>query len=179
MGIYGSGLKEADTWAVLDAFFGMDVLYGLAAGRYTLDRTTTAETLTRILALRGATMAKTQGKTAESGDSQWTRFVDIPFVGYTKEDVNDRYGSWDDFHSDLAALLSSGYRVGVSYSEKQSAFIVSVTCRDAASPNHGCTFSSFARDWLTALQVALFKHFVIVSEVWSSPTPAAGDDYLG
>lgn len=171
--------REAATWVVFDMQGQGDVLRMVPRTLPDNQCQAIAELVTSVLYWRGVKMTRTEKKAADAGNSQWTTFVDIPLAGYTKGDVNERYGTWGDFDADLATLLSAGYRVGISYSEKQGAFIVSITCRDAASANHGYTFSSFAADWVTALQVALFKHFVVAAEVWSTPTPRKNDDLIG
>lgn len=166
MGSYGFSLKHSHTFCVLALQRGSEAVRCL----YRLESATVgnefADCLTHTLEIISMSRGKQAQGSKGGSDSQWTTFVDIPLVGVTAKEIDDRYGSWDDFDSDLASLLASGYRVGVSYNTGNTAFIVSVTCRDDSSVNAGCTFTAFAGDWYTALRVALFKHYVVAQENW-------------
>lgn len=175
----GFNMRQAHTYEVLAMQSGMYALLCL----YRCERSSKghefADCLTHTLEI--ITMARGKGSTTENtgGAQGWTTFVDIPIAGVSPSDLDDRYGSWDDFDSDLSALLSSGYRVGVSYNSGNSAFIVSVTCRDDSSPNVGCTFTSFAGEWWTAIKVALYKHYVVTEGDWKKGGKANTTGHFG
>lgn len=138
-----------------------------------------ASCVSDVLAWSYAVMKKNGNVKVESNGTNWTRFVDISLGEYSKADIGERYGTWDDFAGDVAGLLASGYRVGVSFNEGNHSYIVSVTCRAIGDANEGCTFTSFAGDWLTALQVACFKHFVVTKGVWPSPVSPGSAGGIG
>ena len=138
-----------------------------------------AGAVSQMIAWGAAVMAKTAKPAVEVNGSQWTRFVEIPLGSFTKADVSDRYGTWEDFELELGSLVKSGYRVAVSYTEANHSFVASVTCRADGDPNQGCTFTAFAGDWFTALQVACFKHFVVAEGVWSRFIGSPAGDGIG
>lgn len=166
--------RDGATLAVLGMQNGLGILRQVPKTVGRADNAALATTVDQILGWESATMAKKAGDNGAEAKHAWTRFVNIALTGYTKEDIRARYDAWDDFTGDLTSLLSSGYRIGVSFDEGNNSFIASVTCRATGDPNEGCTFTSFAGDWVTALQVALFKHYVVVAGVWD--TKRAADD---
>lgn len=169
----GQRFQVGRTMVVLAMQQGLGVLGSVPRDCDSRDNAELAQTVTQILGWGSATMVRKQGVVSDDGKQQWTRFVDLPLTGWSKSDVAERYSSWDDFASDLAGLLAGGYRVAVSYNEGNNSFIASVTCRAVGDPNQGSTFTAFAGDWVTALQVAAFKHYVVAKGVWSS---IAGDN---
>lgn len=99
---------------------------------------------------------------------QWTQFVDISLAGYTQGDIQGAFPKSELVVDALTGLLENGYRVSLSYNQQTDAFIASCTCKDETAPNGGKTFNSFAETWYEALQVTLFKHFVVTKTVWAN-----------
>lgn len=108
----------------------------------------------------------TQGKGSNNGYN--TAFVDVSLGGATISDVAAGFGGSDKLASAIQAFCWDGYRVGLSYNAANDAFIASATCRDETSPNYNCTMTAFAGDWVTALQVLLYKHHVVASGNWKA-----------
>lgn len=74
----------------------------------------------------------------------------------------------DDLFTYLEQILLSGIRVSLSYSHKDATCIVSLTDRDEASINHEKCVSSRHADPLTAVMVAVYKHFEVLKDSdWS------------
>ena len=119
----------------------------------------------------GAAMArgKANGNSKVEKSTQWnTKFVDISLAGRTMEDIEKAFPSYESIFDVATAMLEDGYRFGLSYNRQNDSFICSVTSKDEASANFGCTFTAFAGDWYTALQVALYKHKIVAGEVWGA-----------
>jgi hypothetical protein len=100
----------------------------------------------------------------------WTTFVEISLADYKLEQIEQAFGDPEKVFEAVESMARDGYRISLSYNEQNDAIIASVTCKDDASPNAGCTYTSFAGDWLSALRVAAFKHYVVAAQVW------VGDD---
>ena len=110
---------------------------------------------------------------------QWTQFVDIPLAGASWADIQEAFPDLDSCHDALAELIVDGYRVSFAYNPQSNAITCSVTCKAAGNPNEGKTFTSFAASWASALEIALYKHYVIAEGSWGSredgaDTPAFG-----
>lgn len=104
------------------------------------------------------------GKGAASGTMP--RFVDVKLTQEQREEFASYRLYKDDSVSALQSLSDDGYRVGVSWSGEQSAYTVSLTCRDADSPNNGLCMTSFAKTLETAIRLAVFKHVVVTEGRW-------------
>lgn len=105
------------------------------------------------------------------------RFVDVKLTPEQRAEfvaVKERYADSTRWLQDLA---DDGYRVGVSWSGEHSSYTVSLTCRDARSPNNGMCMTSFAGDLVTAIALAVYKHFVVTEERWSQVVPAGSEDF--
>lgn len=72
----------------------------------------------------------------------------------------------DDF---VIGLLQTNHKVSFSFSEGNDSFICSVTGKPEDCNNASKCFTSHAKDYTTALWVALYKHYVIWQNgVWES-----------
>lgn len=102
----------------------------------------------------------------DAGNGYSTVFVEIP-LGETKDtDIARFFGGSDALSGHVEDCIRSGYRIGVTYNPQNDAVIASLTCREAADVNAGCTVTAFAEDWVTAIQVVLYKHLVIAQKNW-------------
>jgi len=107
-----------------------------------------------------------------SKGANWTTFVEISLAGHTMSQIRDEYPTVESVYDKFNGFIGEGYRVSFSYNEQNDAVIVSVTCKVLASPNAGCTYTSFAGDWFFALQIALYKHYVVTKGDWSAAAAA-------
>lgn len=119
-------------------------------------------------------MANKPRKVETGGD--WLGFKAINLSTEDKE----RYAAWDVHDDDLWVLLAdvvnSGYKLSLSFNEKNQTYIAAFTCKDNASPNNGFTISAFAQTWYNALRVLLFKHVVICDYNWTNaPSSVVGE----
>lgn len=134
------------------------------------DRWRTSYWVLRQINLMGAEiMARGTKKPVQvpaSKGKQWTTFVEISMAGHSLEDVEAAFASPDAVFDALSTMLTEGYRVSLSHNVQNDAIIASVTCKDEDSTNAGCTFTSFAGDWATALKIACYKHFVVTEQNW-------------
>lgn len=132
--------------------------------------------------LGDAIMARGKG-TVRSGtkqqQQQWTTFVNIPVPSEALDEIREMWREADTTYDGLESLVREGYRVSFSFNGATDAVICAVTCKSDGDPNNGKTFTSFAGDWYTALQVALYKHYVVAGQIWGdgeagSSRPAIG-----
>lgn len=113
---------------------------------------------------RGKGAAK-QPSTAKG--SNWTEFVDIPLPDGAWDDVMRSMGKFDEVQAWLQDIVASGHRVSFSYNSQNDSTICSLTGREGCGANEGKTLTSYADGWYTALQVALYKHYVLAEQDWS------------
>lgn len=109
--------------------------------------------------------ARTSARTQASG-KQWTTFVEISLAGHDMAQIEAHFGTDDALFDALTTMLGEGYRISLSYNPQNDAIIASVTCKDDESVNAGCTYTSFAMDWVGALRIAAYKHFVVTEQNW-------------
>lgn len=147
------------------------------------DRWRTSYWVLRQLNLWGVeTMARGAKKplaAKAAANKQWTTFVEISLAGHDMAQIEAEMGSVDALFDALSVMLTEGYRISLSHNVQNDAIIASVTCKDEDSVNAGCTFTSFAKDWVTALKIAAYKHYVVTEQNWigvagQSTAPAFG-----
>lgn len=130
----------------------------------------TGSWLLRVMAKLGDELmarGKGSGNAVKSeSDKSWTNFVTVSLAGVVWADIEHALGDPDTVFDGLADLLVRGYRVGLSFNQGNDAFICSLTCRNDADPNNGCTLTSFADTWFRALQTTLYKHYYVSAQVW-------------
>lgn len=112
-----------------------------------------------------------------SGASVW--FVNVAVSVNDEGKIADFLPSADAVYDAMVEVMTSGYRVGFNYDMSRDAVICSLTCRDDKSPNNGGVLNAFAGDWFTALRVVLYKHYVILNEVWNETDAAASRPLFG
>lgn len=79
--------------------------------------------------------------------------------------------SADDLDTLVVEILQANYKIGFSFSEHNDSFICSVTGRPEDCTNASKCFTSHAKDYSTALWVALYKYHVIwKGGVWEEDT---------
>jgi hypothetical protein len=112
-----------------------------------------------------------QARKNSSKNNQWT----TEFVQYSlSSDDKKDFIAWQKKHSEelddmVIGLLQTGHKIGYSFSDTSDSFIVSVTGRPEGCNNAGKCFTSHAKDYGTALWVALYKHYVIWGNgVWEA-----------
>lgn len=134
------------------------------------DRWRTSYWVLRQINLMGVeTMARGRTKTTQkpsNGSKQWTTFVEISLAGHSMEAVDAAYSSPDALFDGIHNMLVEGNRISLSHNVQNDAIIASVTCKDEESVNAGCTYTSFAMDWFTALKIAAYKHYVVTDGNW-------------
>jgi hypothetical protein len=125
-----------------------------------------------------AIMARGAKKAAEDvTKTGMPKFVDVKLT------AEDRAGfvAWkctpQEIVTFLQDLCDDGYRVGCSWSSETQAYTVSLTCREASSPNAGLCMTSFAKTLDLAVALAVYKHTVVTGERWVGEDVAAVGDF--
>lgn len=123
-------------------------------------------------------MSRGKGKEKGAGGSNvMPRFVDVKLTQEQREEFS-RYRLLNDDHvGALQSLADDGYRVGVSWSGEQQAYIVSLTCRNPDSPNNGLCMTSFAKTLETAVRLAFYKHVEVTQECWVEGSFTDGEEF--
>lgn len=111
---------------------------------------------------------------------------EFDFKGFVNVNLNVEtkaaFKAWDctevEKYNLTSAALVLGYKVSSSFDKHNSAFTVSMTCRDVENPNYGYTLTARAGDLYTAELLLFFKHVVMLEQVWTNYEPS-DDDVLG
>lgn len=115
-------------------------------------------------------------KGKRTGFVQNIKFVDIELTREGK----DNFKLWDFPHSELIAYVetrgSEGYKLGVSWKPDRGAWVASLTCVDAKSPNYEFCLSAYGRDWLQAIAVLAYKDLVLLAGNWTTSDKSPDED---
>lgn len=117
------------------------------------------------------------GKVVEGGGGAMPRFVDIKLTAEDRRAFLAWYLKPPDLVRALQEFTDNGYRVGVSWSGTHQSYTVSLTCRDDSSPNNGACMTSFAGELARAIALAVYKHYVVASGVWSSVAGGESEEF--
>lgn len=86
------------------------------------------------------------------------KFVDVKLDKSQKGDV-EKFG--DQYDKDYLGIIDDiselGYKVSVSYVDKQNSYVVSVSGSERSGYNKGCTLTSWAKELGEAVQIAGYK----------------------
>lgn len=124
------------------------------------------EVLNRCEVVMSRGKSKPANGKPKSSSGQWTQFVNVSIAHVPWERVVEAFPVGKDLFERFNHWLGEGYRLAFGYDVKTDCISVAVTCKDDNSPNHGKTMTSFAPSWIEALQAALYKHYVLLDEVW-------------
>lgn len=109
-----------------------------------------------------------KSNTNEWKKADWKGFKD---VGLTVE-AKQQFQGWDidaaGIVDALEVLASTGHKVSVTAVNDGKGFSASLTGSYEHCINAGYTMAAFAPSAEMALQVVIFKHFVLCDEVWDS-----------
>ena len=119
----------------------------------------------RIMATKRKSGNKSNGSMGE-----WHGIVRVPFTAEDKEGF-DKWMSTVDVADMIQELVSGDYKLTLSYDNRNDAYLCSISCYDASSPNYKHTMISRAASTLTVLHLAIYKHFVVANGEWHSDEP--------
>lgn len=120
-----------------------------------------------VALLEMAIMARGAKKTAtEVGKGGMPTFVDVKLTAEDREKFLQENDDISMLGPRMQILCDAGYRWGCAWNGESQSYTVSLTCRDPESSNAGLCMTSFAKDLLTAIRLALFKHEVVTEGDW-------------
>lgn len=107
------------------------------------------------------------------GDTRMAKLRNVSFADYRlTEKEKKEFLSWQKNNEGtlfeyVTQMIRRGNKISISYGEKDQTTIVSVTCWDETSPNHGYCLSSRHADPLTTLGLAIYKiEVVLINTTW-------------
>lgn len=102
------------------------------------------------------------------------KFVQVDFVNIDWQDKHEEmFEAWqkkhaNDWHLKVTDMLANQYKFGLTWDDNNACYIVSVTCKDDRSSNANMCFTARSDDWTEAMQIAIFKHYEICGEDWTT-----------
>lgn len=119
-----------------------------------------------IMSRRKTTSSTTYGTRPTTQIGEWLGFVDVKL----SKDDRDRALSWNesDFGDELADLLSSNYKVTLTWDVRTETFLVSISCYSDTSVNFKRTLTTRFVTAIGALRMAVYKHVIVLDEQWVS-----------
>lgn len=125
---------------------------------------------------RGKSQGSKQSGSKQLG-SVW--FVNVAVSVADAGKIDDFFPSVEAVYDAMIEVMTDGYRVAFNYDVARDAVVCSLTCRNEGLANHNGVLNAFAGDWFRALQVVLYKHYVILNETWSNEGGAAARPEFG
>jgi hypothetical protein len=123
-------------------------------------------------------MARGKGRTFDAKvASAMPRFVDVKLSEDERKAFQAKRVDVVDASQALQSFADNGYRVGISWSGEQQAYTVSVTCRDADSPNNGLCMTSFSKTLIQAVNLAWYKHVDVCRGIWPGGADKPMEDF--
>ena len=99
--------------------------------------------------------------------SEWLGFVDCALTDEEKKEARGQ-NVWEGIDAWLDELVKVGYRLVVSFDVQHDCAVASLTCTDGNSGNAGFTLTGRGPDAEGALQMLVYKHFVVLKKDWKS-----------
>lgn len=134
-----------------------------------------------LLQLEVAKMAdngKSRVQAGERRDKEFKGFASLSLTMDRKAEFDQWEASWEDVIELTGQLVSNDYRVGFASANDGATVQVSVTCKDKRNSDFGWCMTSRAPDWISALRVAVWKHFVLCDQTWDEyKSGADGSDW--
>jgi hypothetical protein len=120
--------------------------------------------------IKGLKIMATKSKKSTENSKGIGDWNGIANVAFSKADKAN-YETWleaADIGALLHDLIASDYKLSLSWDSRSDVFMSSLSCYNPQSTNFKFTLVSRAPNPIHALQVALYKHFVLSSEAWGA-----------
>jgi len=93
------------------------------------------------------------------------QFVDMRLSGEHKEGFREWFQRKGDMVAlDIATFISNGHKIGITWDDKHTCWIVSATCKDDANVNVDCCVTSRSDEWYEALAMCVYKNDVVANK---------------
>ena len=104
----------------------------------------------------------------------WKGFVNLELGEAQKAEVKALALHPDDVWDELLDLVSSDYKLTVSYDGARSVWNVSITCRSTQDRNGGLTLTGRGGGFIAAAASVVYKHIHILNRDWSKSRTQTG-----
>lgn len=108
----------------------------------------------------------TKRKSKSDAERVFNGFVSCELDQETKVAAREWVRSQSDWWEHVLKLVDSGYKVSFSVDRYNDTHQCSLTCSDEASPNYGWCLVGRGPDPDSALGMACYKHYFVLSETW-------------
>jgi len=118
------------------------------------------------MAKRAVDSSKSDKKSAPQHQAgTWLKWSNVYLDPQQKEAAKLFVAADGKLDSYLATLLEDGYTLGFSYNEETESSICTIIGKRCGGANEGWGMTTHAGDWYTAMCRALYKHFVLGSDM--------------
>lgn len=109
-------------------------------------------------------MAK--AKTTKVKSADWKGYHKINLTNEQTEEFSRDHQNAEVHLADLDILINQGYKITFSWDDYNTGVSAALYAKDAKMEWAGYTLTAWAGDVQTALNLLLFKHFVVAQEQW-------------
>ena len=124
-----------------------------------------------IMAKRKRAGAQTDWEKAE-----WAGFVKVEMTSDDKAALMEWNATDSEVMEMVTEAIAQGHKLSISPTNGGRTVVASFTGAYSNSANPGQTLSSYASNWVTALRVLVYKHYVMTDGIWDSHQPGITDD---
>lgn len=110
---------------------------------------------------------KSKPKTEKRNDAPTFRFISHNFSTRQLEELEEFLAAGEFSQVDLGELVLQGYKFSLSFDDKNSCFIASLTDRQAGSPSENSCLTGRGSSALAAQYALFYRHFALASEDWT------------
>lgn len=102
------------------------------------------------------------------------------FIGYVRHNISAeekaQFDQWQpgvEYLKNALDRICQGYTVSVKWDGFNETFQCALTCTSKSSVNAGYVLVARAPDCYSAIELAIFKHFILLGEDWSAYFPTS------
>lgn len=153
----------------LDAKEFMRLLQSYSSPDNFMEKRKTSQTLTRFyVAYERVFMPKKPTANRTNERPEWKGFLERRLTDAELEAFDNEVTTDEDILAATVEITYAGYDVKLSYSERLTAYTCTLVDQDANRKTAGYALSAQDTTGREALRMALYKHFVILEQNWSS-----------
>lgn len=87
-----------------------------------------------------------------------------------------RFPDWDAVNEALLKEIEGGYKVTISYDNRNKCFSAYLIPVEPSSPNAGCILSARGTSPYSVLRGLAYRHFIVFDGTWGNRQSAVVDD---
>lgn len=110
--------------------------------------------------------AKAARRDKQAADDGWRGFVNVELSDSQKKAVKATLNKGAEQWARVIDLVMDGYKLTVSFDDRNTSFVFAMTCRDPNDDNRGLTLTARGGSLASAVAAWVYKHDEILKGRW-------------